>query len=73
MSLVKKKILTEEKRQDIISVSTVLFPELRIVPLGSSISLTVRQSGKAIYSVFFLGDSSSVLAVLVTILMPPPP
>ena len=43
--------------------------ELRIVPLGSSISLTVRQMGKAIYSVFFLGGSSSKLAVLATILM----
>ena len=43
--------------------------ELRIVPLGSSISLTVRQRGKAIYSVFFLGGSSSVLVVLATILM----
>ena len=43
--------------------------ELRIVTLGSSISLTVRQRGKAIYSVFFLGGSSSVLAVLATILL----
>ena len=43
--------------------------ELRIVPLGSSISLTVRQRGKAIYSVFFQGGSSSMLAVLATILM----
>ena len=42
--------------------------ELRIVPLGSSISLTVRQRGKAINSLFFLGGSSSVLAVLATIL-----
>ena len=39
------------------------------MPLGSSISLTVRQRGKAIYSVFFLEGSSSVLAVLATILM----
>ena len=44
-------------------------PELIIVPLGFSISLTVRQRGKAIYSVFFLGGSSSVLVVLATILM----
>ena len=43
--------------------------ELRIVPLGSSISLTVKQRGKAIYSEFFLGGSSSELAVLATILM----
>ena len=43
--------------------------ELRIVPLGSSISLIVRQRGNTIYSVFFLGGSSSVLAVLATILM----
>ena len=43
--------------------------ELRIVPLGSAISLTVRQRGKAIYSVFFLRGSSSMLAVLATILM----
>ena len=46
--------------------------ELRIVPLGSSISLTVRQRGKAIYSVFFLGGSSSMIAVLATILMSDP-
>ena len=31
--------------------------------------LTVRQRGKLIYSVFFLGGSTSVLAVLATILM----
>ena len=43
--------------------------ELRIVPLGSSSRLTVRQRGKVIYSVFFLGGSSSVLAVLATIIM----
>ena len=43
--------------------------ELRIVPLGSSSRLTVRQRGTEIYSVFFLGGSSSVLAVLTTILM----
>ena len=42
-------------------------PELRIVPPGSSISLTVRQRGKAIYSVFFFGGFSSVLAVLAII------
>ena len=35
------------------------------MPLGSS----VRQRGKTIYSGFFLGGSSSVLAVLATILM----
>ena len=39
------------------------------MPFGSSISLTVRQMGKVIYSVFFLGGSSSVFVVLATILM----
>ena len=42
---------------------------LRIVPLGLSISLTMRQRGKAIYSAFFIWVSSSVLTVLATILM----
>ena len=38
-----------------------------IVPEGSSSSLTVRQRGRAIYSVIILGGPASVLAVLATI------
>jgi hypothetical protein len=43
--------------------------DIRIVLFGSSISLTVRQRGRGIYSVKMWGGSSSVLVMLATILM----
>ena len=65
----RKKRLNDGNNNGQLRIAHATSAELRIVPLGSSSNLTVRQRGKAIYSVFFLGGSSSVLAVLATILM----